>query len=592
MKKILVLLLACLMLAGCGSQHSGESTPTTPDPTTNNQPEPVGLYDPNSAVGKATGGAVRAYPLGDSQYVGLLSVGSDLLVISGQGNATLLSGDTGHIVATAAVELSADYAPAQLRYSNNTIAYYVPESRQVVLLDSGLQELSRITLPEGISGNPTIHLGQQEIFYCIGNEIRALSIQTGISRLVRSHSGTDHVLVGSYFNDTVLGCRLTDEEGQQKIVYLYSETGRVVHTDTDMATLYTAGQDYFTLRNDGNAKQVLFGSAEGETMCLNVKPVNLVPALELGGAVQYANAEQDLTLTFYDFASGSRYAEVTLPGVGTIKTVCADENYLWLLCGQVLYRWDITASLTGDETVCVGNLYTAQNPDLEGLSQCLQQTKAIYDRYGITVRFWQDAMYDDCPAEAEYQVSVIRSALDELEIMMQVLPDGFLRTTGNLEIDLVRSVSGSQEAVQFRDRSSLHIMIPCQNVRENFLWGLGWAVDTRVLGNSRDYDFWDTLNPRGFAYTYNYETNAQREDAADYVHAFVDQDAMSYPSEDRARLFSAAILSGNEELFQSKSLQAKLKLMCQAIREAYGMDDYPEMLPWEQYLDTSLAKSN
>ena len=592
MKKILVLLLACLILVGCGSQTSGESTPTNPDSASDTQPEPVGLYDPNSDLEKTTGGAVRAYPLGDSQYVGLLSLGDDLLVISGQGDATLLSGDNCQIIATAAVELPADYAATQLCFAGNTIAYYVPESRQVVLLDTGLQELSRISLPEGISGNPTIHLAQQEIFYCIENEIRALSIQTGISRLVRSHSGTNHELVGSYFNNTVLACRLTDEEGQQRIIYLYSDTGRVIYTDTDMSTLHTVGQDYFALRNDGSVMQALFGTAEGETMCLNVEPVNLIPALALGGAVQYTASEQDLHLTFYDFASGCRFAEVALPGVGPIQALCADENYLWLLCGQVLYRWDVTASLTGDETVLVDNLYTAQNPDLDGLSQCAQQARALQDLYGITIRFWQDALHDDCPAEPEYQVSVIRSALDELEAMLRILPEGFLKTTGNLEVDLVRSVSGNREAAQFRDRSSLHIVIPCQNVRQNFLWGLGWAVDSRVLGNSRDYDFWGSLNPKGFAYTYNYDTNAQREDAETYAHAFVSLDAMSFPSEDRAQLFAAAILAGNEELFESDALQDKLTLLCEAIREAYGMDDNPDMLPWEQYLDTPLAKTN
>ena len=587
MKRLLVLLLACLMLAGCGAEPSGESSDPTPEASSQAAAEAVGLYDPNSSIEKATAGAVRAYPLGDSEYVGLLSVDGQLLVISGQGDAALLAGDACQILATAAVDLPADYAPSQLCYGNGTIAYYAQDTREVVLLDTGLQELTRIVLPEGISGNPVIHLTGQEIFYCLGNEIRALSIQTGISRLVRSHSGGQQELTGSYFNETVLGCRITDGEGAQKLVYMYAETGQVIYTDETMGTLETLGQDYFAVRSDGSARQVLFGNADGETMCLNVEPDNLIPALALGGAVRYESDGQDLRLSFYDFASGSRYGEVTLTGAGSLQAVCADENYLWLLCGQVLYRWDVTASPAAEEATYTGSLYTAENPDRQGLAQCAARADQLGKAYGITIKVWEDARNDSYSVETEYQVSVIRRALDQLEALLETLPEGFLEMTGALRVDLVRSVSADRDSVQIRNSSGLRMVIPCADVELQFLQGLGWAVDSRVLGNSRDYDFWDSLNPEGFTYTYDY--TASRPDAADHAGAFIDETAMCFPTEDRARIFAAAILPGNDSVFSSEVLQAKLQLLCQAIREAYGLDDSPEVLPWEQYLAEPLA---
>jgi len=64
---------------------------------------------------------------------------------------------------------------------------------------------------------------------------------------------------------------------------------------------------------------------------------------------------------------------------------------------------------------------------------------------------------------------------------------------------------------------------------------------------------------------------------------------MSFPSEDRARIFYYAMTEGNEELFTSSTLQAKLKTLCEGIREAYGWQKESQVFPWEQYLEQSLA---
>ena len=49
---------------------------------------------------------------------------------------------------------------------------------------------------------------------------------------------------------------------------------------------------------------------------------------------------------------------------------------------------------------------------------------------------------------------------------------------------------------------------------------------------------------------------------------------------------------GNESMFQTKTMQAKLKRMCQGIREAYNYEKNGKTYQWEQYLNTSLAKKN
>ena len=589
MKKLLVLMLACLLLTGCGTEPVQEVPDATPEASGQQVPEAVGLYAPDSWAEIASCGAVRAYPLGDSNYVDIRAVGRRVLVVNDASIASLLQGAEGEILATASLELPSGYAPVMLQTNAKTIAYYAPEPHQVVLMDDMLQELSRIDLPEGIIGNPSIHLEQQEIFYCLGNEIRALNMQTGISRLVRTHSGQTPELLGSYFNDNVLGCRITDEQGNVKIHYLYTQNGQVIHTDSGTSFLLTLGQDYFAMRDDDTTRQVLFGNADGETMCLNVEAENLLPALALGGTVQYQAVDGDLHLQFYDFASGHCSAKVSIPDADAPLAFCADEDYLWLLCDKILYRWEVAASPTSDETLYADNLYTAEDPDREGLALCSQRATEIGETYGITIRIWEDAENGTYPVETEYQVSVIRSALDSLEQTLSILPEGFLNTTGALEVDLVRSVIANRESVQIRAAGGMRMVIPCENAQWGFLHGLGWAVDTRVLGNSRDYDFWDELNPEGFTYVYTYDQGAGLPDADLYANAFVDETAMRFPTEDRARIFAAAVLPGNEHLFAGEALQNKLAFLCGAVREAYGLDDSTEVLPWEQYLAEPLA---
>ena len=114
-----------------------------------------------------------------------------------------------------------------------------------------------------------------------------------------------------------------------------------------------------------------------------------------------------------------------------------------------------------------------------------------------------------------------------------------------------------------------------------------------MLGNSRDYDEWKKLNPEGFDYDYNYYVykTHDSEYLSDENRYFADAYAMTFPHEDRCRLFVHAMLDANADLFATDAMQAKLKRMCQGIREAYGYERDGNTYVWEQYLNISLANS-
>ena len=47
--------------------------------------------------------------------------------------------------------------------------------------------------------------------------------------------------------------------------------------------------------------------------------------------------------------------------------------------------------------------------------------------------------------------------------------------------------------------------------------------------------------------------------------------------------------AGNDSLFAASPLQYKLKMLCQGIREAFGLKKSTENFPWEQYLNQPMA---
>ena len=596
MKKLLAIALVALLLTGCSANHPSQMDTEPSEPTQPVQEAVVVLYDPDSAVEKATKGAVRAYPLGDGEYRTIAPFMDKILVVSAEGDITALQGEDGQIAATVATELNENWELAHLQVGTNRLAYYNDDGREVVILNEQFKMVNQIQVPQLLVGNPAICLETNEIFYCYGSEIRSIDIKSGISRLVRSHNVLSQELTGTFFQDTILGCHIVDSENEESIIYFYGQTGEVIHSDRMFSTLISDDMNYFVLRGEGEDRQNLFGFGQSDTMCLHTEDEIVFQMLDMEGAVSCNTDVKGLHLSFYDLTEGLRRAEVTLPGVGEPTVAVTDGTYIWILADQILYRWDISASKISDDTIYTGPLYTPDSPDTEGLAACRDRADQLAAAHGVTIHLWKDSASesDMNTFTQEYRVNDINKTLDALEPVLTKFPEGFLETTGNIQIHLVSSIDNGKEAAQFWKNGACHIVLTGKNVEQSFLWGLGWALDARLLGNSRDLDNWDELNPKSFSYTYDYAQNAERENADDYLdpdsRCFVDQESMSFPTEDRARIFVYAMAEDTEEYFTSERMQKKLRRICLGIREAYGLDESTEIFPWEQYLEKPLAK--
>lgn len=600
MKRIVLVLLAVmLLLAGCSAKEAEETTPTETEPVVE-VTEPVSIYLPNSSVEQQTGGAVKVFVPEEANYIGLAAMNGDVVLASNLTKLTLVDGETGELTASIKVGEEISCAPTDLVTSEKGISYYRADGQELVFLDTALQQETVVDIPEGISGRPYVSHKNQEIYYCKDKEIRALSMETGISRLVKTQVCESIQLIGSHLGGSMLACKVVDEEGKASIQYMDSKDGKTLDDVNQLSSMQSGDNQYLVTRQEGMLLQQIFGQPDGVPQTFNLEePVTAV--FQLGGGYRWYQQDGNLVIDFYDFTTGTHSAQVSMVGVSDPIAISADNQYLWILAQEngvdTVYRWDIAKSATGNSHSYISPLYTKQNPDAKGLKQCRKHADELEDKYKINLLINKAAVKvtGGYKLEYEYQVAALTKMMDNLESILVRFPKTFLKNSlesGKIYISLVRSIDGNRDFVQFYDKGNAYIILAASdNFEDSFLHAVAYIVDSHVLGNSRDYDTWKNLNPKGFKYDYHYyayKSHADSEYVTGKTRAFVDTYSMTFPHEDRARMFVYAMMDGNKNIFSTTRMQNKLKRLCQGIREAYGYEKNGKTYTWEQYLKTSL----
>ena len=589
MKKLWIILLVGLILAGCSEAQPVETTTEAVTTTAETEAEttPPGYYDAESKVEKETNGAVRLYRLDGEEYCGISAIGDQILLTTAQEKPTLTVLTGADCVPTASRTV-----PVQGSTLYNGYTYFLSEEKQMVFLDAQLNEINRLQLPEDMQGQPVVSPNGEEVFYCVGKEIYALEVARNISRLLKSHEYPEQTLTESYFDGALIGCQII---GGSKL-YISAETGQTMYAQNDLLDLYTYDDRYLALRNDDTVLQKIVGTRDGEYKQWNIEDENVVGAIALGGTLGWSvNESNDLLLNYYDNTTGLRSAAVTIDAAGAPVSVYVDRwsNGIWLLCqeGETLLRWQPKLSQVTDETVYLNDVYTAEIPDKKGLEECKERAKSFQKSNGVLVYVWEDAVKHpgEHTLEAEYQPEALHRQMNDLLPILREFPSKFLKKSNSkkLRICLVRSVDGEKKAVQYWDGKYAYIVLTEGiDMRSEFMRCLGYVVDSHVLGNSPDYDYWHTTNPEGFAYG---EENQNAEYLENATRYFTSENAMKTPVEDRSEVFYQAMLPDNQEMFQSEHMQKKLTMLCKAIRDAWNTKKEEKTFPWEQYLNEPVA---
>lgn len=586
--KFLALLLA-LLLAGCAAQPTPTTETTAAD----------ALYTPGHRLETQTSGMMQVFPTETSGFCRIWAMGEDVL-LSGDGKLTRLSG--------------ASLTPGSTRQADTVLqtgsdGVWLFDGSAVQILDGSFALLQTVSIPDEVLGVPGLE--GSRLYYLSEGCLKVLDLSTGLASLLRDNMA---------FTDGTVQClgdllllHLTDEDGIGKTLLVSAADGSTQYPslavtdacrfETGLGILLEDGQVLLLPDSDGAQKLTL---EEGEQM------VGFLP--EIGGLITCRNDTAGLTLRLYTLLQGILRSSVLLPEVDLVGTGCVSadgtlyisahstqETAWWIL------RWNYEAFSPVSEDSCLEPYYTRDFPDVQGQAFCETLARELGERYGISVLLFDEAAACapwDYAFTAEYRVDKTNWALEDLKATLEAFPEGFLtklrQDWEDLTVCIVDTIQGtaesgsldSAEGLQFQNGSHFYIALAPKeedSLKHTLFHEFSHLIDNRVLTKTGAYDNWNDLNPQDFAYSLdlNADMTPYKALLTGPDRVFIDNYAMTFPAEDRARIFECACTSGNEEDFVSPILQAKLQRICTGIRQAFDLEDAPERFLWEQYLTSA-----
>lgn len=586
--KFLALLLA-LLLAGCAAQPTPTTETTAAD----------ALYTPGHRLETQTSGMMQVFPTETSGFCRIWAMGEDVL-LSGDGKLTRLSG--------------ASLTPGSTRQADTVLqtgsdGVWLFDGSAVQILDGSFALLQTVSIPDVVLGVPGLE--GSRLYYLSEGCLKVLDLSTGLASLLRDNMA---------FTDGTVQClgdllllHLTDEDGIGKTLLVSAADGSTQYPSLAVADACRFETGLGILLEDG---QVLLlpdsGGAQKLTLEEGEQMVGFLP--EIGGLITCRNDTAGLTLRLYALSRGILRCSVLLPEVDLVGTGCVSADgtlYISAHCTQEtawwILRWNYEAFSPVSEDSCLEPYYTRDFPDVQGQATCEALARELGEQYGITVLLFDEAAACapwDYVFAAEYRVDKTNWALEDLKVTLEAFPEGFLtklrQDWEDLTVCIVDTIQGtaesgsldSAEGLQFQNGSHFYIALAPKeedSLKHTLFHEFSHLIDNRVLTKTGAYDNWNDLNPQDFAYSLdlNADMTPYKALLTGSDRVFIDNYAMTFPAEDRARIFECACTSGNEEDFVSPILQAKLQRICTGIRQAFDLEDAPERFLWEQYLTSA-----
>lgn len=624
MKRILPLLLACLLLLGCSQKSGLSGVPAASDASTPAQ-QTDGLYDQGHYLEQETGGSVKCYPLDTEEDTGIYLMGQLLLMMREDAGGTRMevySGDALQLEAALDTTLHDFFREPSLRVSGTGVSYYDAQRKESVLLDAQLRVVRQVTAPEGLVGVPLLSDDGKALYYCTASAIRVLDTDSGLSRVLKEISAQEVSAAALLMDGRVMQCEIKDGE-TVRTVFISTENGQLLGQLPQTAQVETFDGSFYASFLDGAGWGALgilsFGQSESDAKLMDLPGsasfLDFLPGLDSAAAWEYRQDTGELEISLYNLSSGIRVSALSLPQyIEPLQAASRPDGKIYLLLrgasekGDVLCLWDPEKNAVEDSRNYTAPYSSPDAPDNEAMEACREYARELSLQTGVTILVGEDAAaYQprDYRIQAEYLATVTQRELELLDQHLKNFPDGFLSTlAGNfdgLNLCLVRSVTGSTGAgsldaaagLQYWDGATVYVALCTVEDTEYSLYHeLCHLIDTQVMNNSSAYDNWEKFNPSDFSYDNDYAQNRSRDDSKYLTpgsEAFIDTYSMSFPKEDRARILEYAMTAGHEELFQSSILQSKLKQICIGIREGFGLTDSAERYLWEQYLWSPLA---
>lgn len=597
--KILMVAAVLLLLCGCSGDLSQEGPSLLDELIT------PSLYDPMHSITQQTQGAVKVYPLKRNGYTDMLFFGENLLLFRA-GGTEVYKGER----LTPAVTMKD--LPSTVQLMHDGLGWYLEETREVIFLNDHFVEQNRIQMPEDQIGNVYIAPDGHTVYYCTQTAVRALNLDSWISRLIYEGSAAQRTILSGLFDGKMLLCEM---DGKQML--LSSQTGEVLGEQSFLDTLVTQEDNFYLTAETEAGERLLFGNRKEDVCVLwpGDDSMQCVSIPQMNSAVGLCQKSDTAILSYFDLESGKKTAYIELQDVSEVRNMAADPDgkAVWIHCvesmsgDEILCRWELEKSAVEDETVYTDYYFTRENPDRK--NQLILELKAekLGENRSLKILLWDEAKmvipngYSYVDA---YQIGETEQAVRVLEKILKNFPEDFFtkaagRTkSGTIHILLLESISTPNPSLRSGERGlqywldgEMYIALQVDDrFEENLLHQIGHVIDSRVMSMCQAFDEWNRLNPQGFAYDNDLVKNLDRQDDTYLLgenRAFIDFYSMSFALEDRSTIFAYACMDGNAEYFQSAVMQNKLQTLCKGIREAFGLEGENGAYIWEQYLQNS-----
>jgi hypothetical protein len=272
-----------------------------------------------------------------------------------------------------------------------------------------------------------------------------------------------------------------------------------------------------------------------------------------------------------------------------------------------LMFWDVFADTEGENLQMTPAEHTQQS-QMVPEQQLYERAEELSTRFGVDIRIAEQCAldYSSYDAYAIMDAVSIRSALDILEESLSMYPEGFFRqlTFGTIEtirFELVGSLS-AKDGIEthppsvggFAQNLGSYYRVALDGytlLKQTVFHEISHVIDARLKWDSairEDALFreetWLTLQPEGFHYAMTY--TEVPEDLLHFMESryFITDYALTYPTEDRARLMESAMCNFTWDFEPGSGTRRKLQYYADCIRDCFDTEGWPETTSWEQVL--------
>lgn len=598
MKRLIVMLLAVLLLTGCGAAEPTDPSETTqPTQLTTAVAEPITLLS-------GTNGSISTYALDVGIFAGMLRLGENNLLLTTDSTMYLLSGDELQLENTHVLSCQLFSNDPSIVLSNNQMSFFDARREVYVMLGPNIAETSIISIQDNVVAGPLMSPDFSTIYYCTDEGVRAMDMATGNSRLLRQEHQPIVSLDGLLFDGTVLRYTRTISYDKTESCFI-STTDGSQSSFTDLGgEITTWGENYAAITNlelpVENFRQILTGTIDSDPQVMTVENTwddALFPGE--GTLLLETLTDSGLLLELYNLNTGSITAQTTFDGrVETLPHAWKDGDSIWLWeesSGQ-FYRWNYVQDAAQGESMLAAQA-TLTSPDQAAMDQVEQQRLALEETYGISLRIAERENRTtgvDYSVFPDYRPGQYLAALNLLSDAMAQFPEGFFAKLKNTAIELVddfdpaAGVQSGTGSLEIGEETVIRVCIS-SDMQPVFYHELFHAMELEIQNKTNRLSGWEGLNPDGFEYSGSYTAyeNGELADSEFLIvgeNAVTDEYCLVNAREDRAQTFMYAMMEGEERRFQSEVTQDKLALLSDAIRRVYDWQDVEESFPWEQYI--------